>query len=597
MSDSDSLLSGLGVVPYFVLGAYLVMLLLLGWISHRRSSTGEEDYYLAGRNQTWIVSSLTIMATFFSSFALLGAPGMVYREGVVFALFSLNVPLAGIAIYLLGVRIWRVGRAKGYVTPADMVADYYDSRVVLPALVSLTGFLYTIPYVMMQIKAGGELSAVLFDHFDHAFEVGAIVLAAITTLYIMIGGMRSVAWTDVIQGLLLMSGMLVGGALMVAKFGGIGGFGEAVGELRHTSEASLRLPGTTGSWPWPKLFTICVLASLGGMVQPAQWMRFYAARSAETLRRSALIFAIVLPPCFLFGIMLVGMGGAVLYPVEHDVMGGVQPAAEVGQFDRILIVFLKDHLPVMLGAFGVLLASLVIVAIMAASMSTADSCLHALSAVVTRDIYGRYLRPKAGPAERVWIGRMVIVAATVIALSFVIAGRSSAPAAARPDAPATAEVKTSEPAEAAVQSPGSPGSAFLFMEMIALLGFVAIAFSAQLLPITLDMLFFRRGTSAGAACGLAVGLAGALVFGDLFGPLAQGVSSQWPVLAGFVDAVEACKLAVPVDASAWGLALNVPVFVLVSLLTRPVAEARRAEYARLTVPAPGGESNSAAQPG
>ena len=119
MSNSDSVVGGLGMVPYFILGAYLAVLLLLGWVGYRRSSAGEEDYYLAGRQQTWIVSSLSIMSTFFSSFALLGAPGMVYREGVVFALFSLNVPLAGLAIYLLGVRIWRVGRVKGYVTPAD----------------------------------------------------------------------------------------------------------------------------------------------------------------------------------------------------------------------------------------------------------------------------------------------------------------------------------------------------------------------------------------------------------------------------------------------------------------------------------------------
>ncbi len=416
------------------------------------------------------------------------------------------------------------------------------------------------------------------------------MLAAITTLYIMIGGLRSVAWSAVLQGILLMMGMLVGGALMVVKFGGPMEFGRQIGELAETSEASLMLPGTTGAWPWPKLFTICVLAPLGAMVQPAQWMRFYAARNAETLRRSALIFAVVLPPCFLFGIMLVGMGGQLLYPLEGVAPDSIQPAAEVGQFDRVLVVFLKDHLPEMLGAVGVLLASLVIVAIMAASMSTADSSLHALSAVFTRDIYDRYLRPNSTQTERVWIGRLVIVAATVLALYFVIFGQpKSSPAPATVAAPqqstagSTPSRANATPGVGAADGSTSAGSgsAFRFMEMIALLGFVAIAFSSQLLPIVIDMLFFRRGTAAGAAAGLALGLIAALVFGDLFEPVARAISSYWDGFGGVLARIETCKKALPIDASAWGLAVNVPIFVIVSLMTQSVPESRRVKFAGL----------------
>lgn len=91
-------------VAIIIAALYLVVLLALGVVGYLRSTPNEEDYYLAGRNQGWFVTSLTIIATFFSAFAFLGAPGLVYQHGAVFALFALNVPLAGASVYLLGAR-------------------------------------------------------------------------------------------------------------------------------------------------------------------------------------------------------------------------------------------------------------------------------------------------------------------------------------------------------------------------------------------------------------------------------------------------------------------------------------------------------------
>ena len=113
-------------------------------------------------------------------------------------------------------------------------------------------------------------------------------------LYIMIGGMRSVAWTDALQGTLLMGGMLLAGAAAVAALGGPSAFFAKVAELPRTS---LTVPGTTGSFTPEKLFTLCIFGALGSMIQPAQWMRFYAAKSAKALRRSAVIFALGLTAC------------------------------------------------------------------------------------------------------------------------------------------------------------------------------------------------------------------------------------------------------------------------------------------------------------
>jgi len=642
-AQSDVAAGNLGNIPYVVLGCYLVLLLVLGIVGWQKSSGSEEDYYLAGRQQGWVVSSLTIMATFFSSFALLGAPGLVYKEGVALALFSLNVPVAGLAVYLLGSRIWKLGRRFGYVTPGDMVADYYGSRVSLRLLVAISGVLYVIPYVVMQIQAGGLLSQKMFG--EENFALGAILLAGITTLYIMIGGMRSVAWTDVIQGLLLIFGMLVCGGAMLMLFDGPAGFSEAI--VTKLPESSLTIPGNSGGWPWTMIFTVCLLGSVGSMVQPAQWMRFYSARNIKTLRRGAVIFAAVLTTCFILGVMLIGLAGQVLYPLsfsynrqikdgpaklenkvpkdlqerfayvppsaDHGAtlkwnwigkevpslsdadarrlrglssdeayqasIGGLQSAVkELGahrtyrqtaaglnkqdpatkstvtvlpnptvdpdptdrqDFDSILIVVIEKQLPRLLKGFGAMFASLILVAIMAASMSTADSNLHALSAVLTRDVYDQFLHPKATERERIWVGRGIIVAATAAALAVVILGRN-------PEVAAKYE----------------------FMNMIAKMGLMAIAFSAQLLPIAIDILFLHKGSGKGAAAGLGAGLLVALVCGPLFPFLVNDVLGSPDFLVSLLSQVNAFKGTLIVHGSVWGLLVNIPVFVLVSLVTR-----------------------------
>ena len=558
MMRSDSILATIemGNVPLVILGLYMVMLLSFGVIAYLRSKSSEEDFYLAGRGQGVLVTALTIMATMFSSAAMLGIPGLIYKDGLPFVFFALNLPLSGAAVYVIGSRVWRLGQKRGYMTPADLIADYYGGSSLLRCLVALTGALYVIPYIVMQIKAGGYLAQRMFPDAEAItllgknfaiFEVGVMALSVLTMLYVLIGGMRSVAWTDVVQGLLLLSGMIIAGLATVTALGGPKSFFQEVSTL---PPEALSIPGPSGAWsPW-KLMTICMFASLATMIQPGQWIRYYAAKSAETLKRSALIFAILLPCCFLFGVMLVALGARVIYPpvIESGVM---LPHPGIGtqsdEFDQVVIALLQEHIPLLLGpAVGVVIVSLILVAIMAASMSTADSNLHALSAVLTRDIYDKFVRPKASEREKTWFGRAVIVVATLISLWLVMLGESN------PD--------------------------FQPLALIAQLMFVAMAFSCQLLPLANDALFIRKGTQTGAICGIIAGIATvflftpfpALILGDdSFSSLAQLTST----LSGLFD-IGFC-----------GFLVNTVVFAIVSNFTKPPsAEAVTAFESDLSAP-------------
>ena len=233
--------------------------------------------------------------------------------------------------------------------------------------------------------------------------------------------------------------------------------------------------------------------------------------------------------------MLVGLGGQVLYPLVNDAgaylldaSGRVLPHPMVGEtardFDRVLVVVLQNHLPELLGSFGAVLAALVLVAIMAAAMSTADSNLHAMSALLTHDVYDQYIRPQASQRERTWVGRGVIAFATVVALALVILSR---------------------------YSPANP------LGMIVILGLLAIAFATQLLPITIDMLFIKKGTRWGAICGAITGLI--VVF---------TLSPFWSIIAGDTFGGILGEMKRMFDIGAWGVLGNTLVFALVSVFGR-----------------------------
>lgn len=551
MLGIDSVMASIdmGNTPLVILGLYMIMLLSFGVIAYLRSKSSEEDFYLAGRGQGVLVTALTIMATMFSSAAMLGIPGLIYKDGLSFVFFALNLPLSGAAVYVIGSRVWRLGKKRGYMTPADLISDYYGGSSLLRCLVALTGALYVIPYIVMQIKAGGYLAQRMFPDAEAVtllgknfaiFEVGVMALSVLTMLYVLIGGMRSVAWTDVVQGLLLLSGMIIAGLATVTALGGPRSFFQEVTAL---PPEALSLPGPSGAWsPW-KLMTICMFASLATMIQPGQWIRYYAARSTETLKRSALIFAILLPICFIFGVMLVALGARVIYPpiLENGVL---LPHPAIGtqsdEFDQVVIALIQEHIPLLLGpAVGVVIVSLILVAIMAASMSTADSNLHALSAVLTRDVYDKFVRPNASEREKTWFGRAVIAVATLLALWLVMLGENN------PD--------------------------FQPLALIAQLMFVAMAFSCQLLPLAIDALFVRKGSQTGAICGIIAGIGTvflftpfpALIFGEgSFSSLAQLTK----VLSGLFD-IGFC-----------GFVVNTGVFAIVSKYTPSPSPERVAAF-------------------
>ena len=158
------------VVATTLIFLYLVLALVLGLIANRRSEGDLEDFLLMGRKTGFIMLYLTVVATYHSAFAFLGSGGFFYTHGIGFWSAGTWTILVGGITYVLGSRIWALGKRFGYITPADLMADFYESDAVR-IIVAIVSVLFTILYIQVQAQGLGYiLSAASGDRIS--FELG-----------------------------------------------------------------------------------------------------------------------------------------------------------------------------------------------------------------------------------------------------------------------------------------------------------------------------------------------------------------------------------------------------------------------------------------
>ncbi len=381
MPSSRSLLDPGGLV---LIGSYLLTLLLVGWVARRaRKENSPSDFFLAGRSFGVFVLFLTLYATQYSGTTLIGYAGTVYRRGFVFFV-SVTFFLAIIAAYLLfAPRLYRDSRRHGFVTTGDYLQFRYQH---LPLTV-LTTFIFLVAlafYILVNLKAIGYLVETGTGG-RIPFTPAIVVMSLIMVTYESLGGMRSVAWTDAIQGIILLAGCL--GVFAVAMWS-YGGPAALAMTLQQQRPEFWNPPDGVGKRLW--LSTI-MLVFFSVAIYPHAIQRIYAAKSEATLKRSfqwmlAMPFLTTLP------VILVALMGAAQFPgLDRD--GSEQ-----------VLLFVLNDLGQQVPAFRPLLL-LFLAAGLAAIMSTVDSALLALSALFTSDIYARF-RPESALGELAWAGKV-----------------------------------------------------------------------------------------------------------------------------------------------------------------------------------------------
>lgn len=351
------------MVTYFVL---LIGIGIAGRIARKENSMA--DFYLSGRNMGLFVLFLTLYATQYSGHTLIGFPGKAYRQGYIF-IMSVTFMMAIIAAYFMyAPKLFVLSKKEKFITIGNYIQYRYKSEaltvlITISCIIALGNFVLTnlkaIGYIV-EVSTGGVIS----------FEVGIIMLSVIMIIYETLGGMRSVAWTDAIQGILLLIGVVTIFIVIQLYYGGLPEIAE---KIKISNPDFWKPPDMMQKNLW--LSTI-ILFMFGVSVYPHAVQRIYSARSAKILKRS-LQLMIFMPLVTTFFMFVVGIVGVTVYP-------GLSRQGS----DEITLYLLQDIASNIEGIH--LLIVLFISAAVAAIMSTVDSALLAISSLFTEDIYKRY---------------------------------------------------------------------------------------------------------------------------------------------------------------------------------------------------------------
>ncbi len=360
MSQAD-LASGIVIAS----AVYVVLLLIIGALARKaRRAETLADHFLAGRTLGFVVLLFTLFATQYSGNSLSAFPGKTYRGGLA---YFMTVPfMVGIVTgYLLfAPRLVALAREHSFLTPTDFLRHRFASPT-LTRLATLIFALVLCNFLLAQLMALGHAVSGLTEN-RIPYGLGVAVGGAVILAYEVMGGMRAVAWTDALQGAILALGLLVIVVLLVDV---IGGPGEVIDRIEKTAPAKAANPDWRTCLTWLSTF---VLLGLGGPLYPQAIQRLYAARRLVELKRALAVMAF-LPLIAVTTVVFIGAVGIVLFP-------GLEPV-ESDKITFKVLAYLVEAEPM---AF--LPALVVMMAVVAAIMSTADSCLLSLASVLTHDV-------------------------------------------------------------------------------------------------------------------------------------------------------------------------------------------------------------------
>jgi solute:Na+ symporter, SSS family len=414
------------LIPATVVFLYLAAVLYIGIFAFRRARGKEEaeDYFLASRSLGPFVFLFSLFGTNMTAFAILGSSGHAFNNGIV--TFGLMASSSGLVIpltiFLIGTRVWALGKKYGFMTPVQMFRDRWECSHIGTVIFVVQAVLL-VPYIIIGIMGGGTTLNTISSGLV-PFWFGGAIVAMVVMSYVFFGGMRGTAWVNTFQTVLF----LCFGAIALIVIGvGMGGFRSAAQAIQASPMASL----LTRERISPYYFFSYTFIPLSAIAFPHILIFCLTARKMAQFKKTVIFYPICILaiwlPCVFLGVManrvtdvpeirakqearrVLATQGKNMEPEQRDEL------REQSAGDDVIMLLLHRYAPLWL-------AGLLGAGIMAAVMAS-DSQILALSTMFTEDVFAFYGgKSRFGEAVQVQTGRVFIILITLFA--YVVALRA-----------------------------------------------------------------------------------------------------------------------------------------------------------------------------
>ncbi len=381
-------------IEIVVLFVYFVGLIGMG-LFWKKKSAKSEDYMLGGRSMGPLVTALTLQTTAMSGYMFMGGPALAYAVGW-FALFY-AVGDAGSGLFnvtILGRRMRRLSQLLDSISPIEYLEKRYESTAVkvIACAIAIFGL---GGYVLAQFLSAGKT---LQSLFDFPFAAGLIIGVAVIMLYTFIGGYFAVAWTDVIQGFIMIGALITILILSLVELGGLGGLNAQLGSIDETYLSvwgkDLQYENAYG------IIIGAILIYLIGYMGLPHCVNKHMAMGSPKVAKTTVVYATIWTQLFCFTPYILGLCGIVLLPNIAD------PEMVIPELANMM--------------FPGVVAAIVLTAIMSAIMSTVAALLLLVGTIWSVDLYKRKINPKATDKQVVIMSKVAILTVGVIGIVIAI---------------------------------------------------------------------------------------------------------------------------------------------------------------------------------
>jgi len=381
--------------PVAVLIAYLAILVALA-IWSRRETRSLSGFFLAGKKLPFWVVAFSTNATGESGWLLLGLTGMGFAVGAQ-AYWVLIGEVIGIGLSwtYISRRLKRLSDETDSITLPDVIsARFNDDKHILRSIAVVIILTMVCAYVTAQMVASGKaLSSFIGIDYTTAVVVGAVIIIA----YTFVGGYKAVAYTDVVQGVLMLLGLLV---MPVVAISAAGGWDSVTSKLAAQDPALLSMWDITSSGipGWIALLSFMAIG-LPFLGVPQLMVRFMSAKDENELRKARIMSVIVIL-LFDAGAVTAGMAGRALFPGLEDA-------------ETIFPVLSAELFPP-------LITGVMMVIVLSAIMSTVDSLLLLASSAVVRDTMQKIVGSTKSDKTLAGYGKLVTILIGAIGIAFAL---------------------------------------------------------------------------------------------------------------------------------------------------------------------------------